>query len=348
VEKLKSFLTDYHARTGEIPGRALLCHELKLTLAEVNACLRELVFDGTLKEFAGRLRLAKPGPVVKEKSSAQGFLDNLRKVSAGMSKLKPRGKLDTGVLVRWILFAVAVIAMIISTGYSYAWLVQFLDPVRAVLLAAAVVVYVTFAPEGAALLLRRRSVSTVVLASLLVMTALAALVFSMAMTVIGQYNGMTELLATRGAETSTAARDVATLDVLRAEERTAQAAADGLQREVGLQHDAMARLEAGTPAHGSATRQLGALQDRLYYAGKRLTAAREKVLSYLARPDAVTTDEVRREDFYTFAARETGMGRGVVEFILYLIPALFMDIIAPLGMFVALGVIGRREDSMRG
>jgi hypothetical protein len=328
LDALKTKLQDYHARTGVIPAKGLLCHDLGLTLDELNAGLRELVKDGTLKEFAGTLRLAKQRPEKRV---------DVRQVLARLPKI------NVAAVVRVVLLAVSLVAMYISIGYSYTWVVQFLDPLKAVLLSASVVIYVTFAPEGAALMIRMKSISGTVLASLLVITAIAALIFSMAMTVIGQYNTMTDLIATQAETASAGAKSLSVLDVLRAQEKTAAAAVDGIQKEIEIQQKALAALTPGSPEAGAAGWKLSELQNRLYYARIPLDEARKQILTHIEKDDTITTDQVKRETFYDFAARETGIGRGVIEFILYLIPALFMDIIAPLGMFVALGSGKRKE-----
>lgn len=336
LDALKTKLTDYVGRTGAMPARGLLCHELGLTLDEVNAGLRDLVRGGFLREFAGKYRLAK-----QHAEKAPHVWQGLPRLKAAWLRL--RGVMRVSILVRAVLFSISLIAMYISIGYSYVWVVQFLEPVKAALLSASVVVYVTFAPEGAALMLKAKSVGGAVLASALVVTALAALIFSMAMTVIGQYNTQTDLLATAARTDSAGTKGLAVLDVYRAEEKTALAAVDGIQKEIDIQQRALDAILPGSPEHNAAGWKLAELQNRLYYARIPLSQIRDKILTHLAQNDTITTDEVKRENFYEFAARETGIGPGVIEFILYLIPALFMDIIAPLGMFVALGRGKKKE-----
>lgn len=307
--KVRAFIADYHRRHRAIPTKGLICHETRLTLDEVNTALQALVSEGYLTRYQDKV-LLKPTSVTP--------------VASARAVKTP---INLTAVVRWVMAAVSAVAVVISAGYSYVWVSQFLDPIRAMLLSAAVVVYVTFAPEGAGLTWRVGTAGSRVMSVLLLLTGVAALVFSMSMTVIGQYNIMSDRLQAAAEATVGVTKGTDKLALLRAEVVTQERAVAGLEADLAAAQespDDVARLNR--------------LQNMLYHARSRLTAARQAVLSYLNTADAAVEAQVRREDVYTYLGKLLVMSPASVEFILYLIPAVFMDIIAPLGMFVALGL----------
>lgn len=72
-----------------------------------------------------------------------------------------------------------------------------------------------------------------------------------------------------------------------------------------------------------------------------LRAVREKIAALIDTGELAPA--VERQDFYTWFATVSGVSPGMVEFVLYLVPALFCDIMAPLGLFVAFGLYRRKE-----
>lgn len=338
AEALRLKLFDYHAKAGKLPPKSLLCHELGLTLDEVNAGLRALVAAGWLREFAGKLRLGRGQPVARPGEVAARALG----LAARAWRRLRAVKVDAEALVKAAMLAISLVAMYVSITFSYVWVSQLLEPAKAFLLSGAIVVYLSLAPEGALVLFRARRGFASVVAVLLVATGLMALVFSMAMTTIGQYNLRGERLAAAQAQAAPAAQAQAALDLARAREKTAAESLAATRAQVTLQQAVLAKEKPEAWTYQQAVWQLADLQGRVAGYERELAAARADQLA-LVKDEAVVTAPPRA-DFYAWLAGVTGAAPAQLEFALYLAPALFCDVIAPLGLFVALGLYRRKEE----
>jgi len=337
TELVKGKILWHYQQKKTLPSQGWLSKECGLELGELNICLRELVKDGFLSQYNTHLYVT-PMPQTKDTSlHVAARASNLVKRLSAFIKT-----LSMGTVVRWVMFVIACVAIYISASFSYVWVSQFLEPTKAFLLSVSIVVYVSIAPEGAMLLLADKRY---IISSLLIITALAALVFSMTMTTVGQYNIRSELLTSAAATSAQQTRDTGKMQLYRDQERDILASVDGLRKDLAVQQQLMSGYDTKADAekwqYQNQLWKLSDLQRRIRDYEAELRAVREKIAGLIDTGELAPA--VERQDFYTWFAQVSGVSPGMVEFVLYLVPALFCDIMAPLGLFVAFGLYRRKE-----
>lgn len=349
AQKIKAVILKNYRETGNktMPPVIQLAQSIPLSVPDIQNGIRELMDSGFLRKYPnyyylptasrnGKTETVLPNKLVKND-------DVLGKVKNLWQQIKSF-RVDAGILVRVVLFLISIISMYISISFSYLWTSQFLEPFKAALLSCAVVAYITFAPEGAMILFKGAGFAAKAFGFIVSVTAVMALIFSMSMILIGQYNLHTDLINKQSQETKTDRKQSALLELARADEKTAAAAVAGLEKDLAQAQNSLTLLSPDDSGYAAASWRVTDVQNRLYYARDRLTRARIKIEELLKTGDVDARDDAAtRKSFADWISEQTGTGAGTIEFVLYLIPALFCDLLAPLGMLVALGLWRKKE-----
>lgn len=333
-QKFKSIILEFVSRFKTFPTTTWLEKKTGLEKVVVQTFLKEMIVSG---EIVRRGQSFQVKEIRREKKELKA------------KKIKPLQLFfkyfNAVFIIRVVMFCISLVAIYISIHYSYLWIAEFLEPFKALLLAVAMVTYVTFALEAVFILFKAHTVTGGIMGFIILITALAALVFSMSMTVIGQYNKKTELLSIVSENKQAGIKEVAKLDILKDSVNSAAEAVKTKREEIKINQEILAGFEkedTETTEYKVQLWKLSVLNREVREYEAAVAKARADLKTFL-ETEETTTQIIERSDFYIWFADLIGAESGVVEFVLYLIPALFVDIIAPLGMFVALGLYRKKK-----
>jgi hypothetical protein len=329
--QFKKYLTEFYSRFKTFPTIPHLIEKANLNKKTVQQYIKELIIAGVIVRRGKTYHIKQE---TKEKAvQKRSFLVLFFKY------------FNAAFVIRGVMFCISLVAIYISIHYSYLWISEFLEPFKAFLLSVVMVAYVTFSLEAVFLLFKEKTKAAVFMGLIILITAIASLTFSMSMTVIGQYNRKTELLQEKTSAAQANKKEIATLEILKNTEKTAVEAVKIKREEIKTGQTILSGFEKEDTESIEYKTQLWKLSQLNIELRKYETAlqkAREELKNFINREE-VTTEIIERQDFYSWFATLTGIEKGIVEFLLYLIPALFVDIIAPLGMFIALGLYRKKE-----
>lgn len=262
----------------------------------------------------------------------------------------PRRDIPT-LIVRVAMGVVGVGTSGLSCRYTAIWFAETLSVPLAVLFSALMVLFALAAVQTIVLLARTYRWWASPLIAVLALLWAATTGFSMSSTVIGQYNTRMHSAAEAIEAGAEEGAQVALYESLKTEERelTEALASAVSDREQIQQMLAVFDYER----RKSEGRYYEDLQWRLSVANRavaereeRLQALRERLRSALTSGVVSTTQRTREiRDFYLWAAGLFGVSRDALQFAVSVFPAVFIDIMAPLGISIAFFLRPRRKTS---
>jgi len=265
-------------------------------------------------------------PIAQEKPILKA--ESVQEVPKSTLKSSKSGKTEINAL-RIIALAIALLASFQSCYYSFDWFKALLPIPFAVIMALIIVASAVLLPEFAIMMDKRSRLSGVGIA----LIALLAISFSMMSTVAGLYNARSESVKTETVVNADNDKNIRLLDDAKAESARLTKEIERLNREIDLNlaksaNPLMSKAQINTADYYV---QKGK-KDRADYESKLAISNKE-----VARLNDVTIiTKVDREDFYTFIALLFGFNSEVVEFLFAAFPSIFLDIIAPVMLGVAL------------
>lgn len=350
LHRLIAEIKTKQAVTGDVPSVAELAESMGFTVPDVQDAIRRLKTQGVLTEYNGRLYLrgdapepeAAPKETIRRAPNREYTGD-----STGLAQLR-----EVGVpVIRITMVLVAIVAVGISIHFSRLWLLSFLGATGAASLAAVMVLYATVAPQIIGVVMVRVSVIRVLASVVIGATALLVMVFSMVSTVAGQYAGFQQTEATGANENRQEIAAAATWDLL-------QSQAEGLRERIADKQEEIDAvqvllkefdtLEKRTEkwtfylTTTSDLERMGGDMDRLQ---ADLREVQSEIRSAIDSGSAsiVVTDS--RETFYDWAGGLLLIASDRVQFWLSMFPAVFVDIIAPLALAIAIFLRKREKIS---
>lgn len=234
-------------------------------------------------------------------------------------------------VIRAVMFFISTSAIIISIHYSRFWLLNFLEPVKASLLAGIMVLYMTFAVEGVSLLRKQKRH---VVAGIIAITGFIVMLFSMVSTVAGQYNKMSENLVVH--------KDAYELSIHEDEQETLKETISLLQENLRNTDKRLATMDEDDRLYTTVFWENYRIKKDLDKYLEELQETRKAILE-TSKSENVVIEKEERQDFYFFVGKLFGVQKNLAEFLLFMFPAVFIDIICPLGMYVALGLYKKEE-----
>lgn len=259
------------------------------------------------------------------------------------------------IILRLVAAFAALSCMVASVYFSYHGLVEAQPPAIAAIMALTIVSTLSVAPELAVAMLRKRRAIVAVISMSI---SLVATVFSMSQTVQGVYNARTARVVAAASEAedkavdsaeSVAAAERITLLTSRLERLEPLITADQ-DAFTGYQSEIDRRLAADEDPESRQIRSLVANRNaarlRLYGDSKTpgllaQAQAIEDEISSLAGLAVLAMDTSEEEkleargDFASWLGGRLGQSPEQTEFVLAVLPALFIDIIAPVMLVVA-------------
>jgi len=330
IETVKKILIKHYTKYKKFPGIKFLKKKTSINDEELKKILRQLVREKFLVRYGSVYHPQK------------------KKIKREIEKRKTAGPEIKGMsetALRVVMLFVSCVTIYLSTDYSYVWLSKYLVSWKAVLFALSMTVYTTFSLQGGLTLLRYKSLISRFIGSALLITSICALIFSMTMTVIGQYNKKTDLINTEIIARKDNKKDLSQLDLSNNQKETLLSSIGQTRNDIAIKQKLLNEFdkeELNNREYQVLSWQLTLLNRDLKNYEHELNKVNNKIEALLQN-DEFVIEEAGREDFYMWFSSVSNLPANIIEFLLYLIPALFIDIMAPLGMLVAMGIYKRKE-----
>lgn len=295
--------------------------------------LTEISKVGTLKVHMHNLRKAG----VVNLTVNKGFIERVNSELTAPQAVKEPVNFEsarlTPFIVRIVMGAIGMGAVGMSTYYTSIWFGKLLWLPIAILCAATIVLYISFALEAS------HSMKGF-LKWMLRVTALMMMVFSMVSTIAGQYKSDTDKKEAVNEQANAQA-----LSLLQVEERSLEETLASTKQELDDNTVLLGQF-------GKDDLESKAYKD-LFWKSYSLRKIRDDTANKLEKKRSeiraftqqTGTTQVVQNTFYTWIASWLPLSPTMLEFWLYLFPALFYDIMAPLGLHIALKREARSDDN---
>lgn len=340
-------ISNYYLETNKTPNLTYIANSLKTNIVGITPGLDELVKDGYLTYYAdknsnGISSYHLPERTKKMIRERAGEKQEEKKLNV-KEKITPFN-IIIGLICAVMLFIVFN-SMQVSIHFSTQQTKTFLDDNTAFCLSLGIVLYISFAPEGAFLLKqisteRKRNGKKKMpfIGKALLSTAAIALFMSMCFTVIGQFNANSEKLKVKSESEKSQNNNFETLKLLKSEESEIQKSQKRIEVDILFYQKERDKYKDDASKRAVAVGQLNKLNADYKKNSDSLTTNREKQQTLISSGVEKTNE---RFSFYTWLASVTGLTAGAIEFIMYILPALFADIISPLGVSLVVFLLSK-------
>jgi len=281
---------------GRLPSTEWLAKTYKVSAEEAQAQLD--AYSVPTPEPASKPTEAPPEPAKRGHSAP---INVLRAIA---------GLLALAAIIRAVFYALGWFG---GDGDALAWLMSIL-----------VVGVTVLMPQMAVLLWRNGSRGLAVVAGVL---TVVVMLFSMLLTVGGIYNSRTDRANQTALAEAQAVKESGKLEDLAKRETALMTAIDSAVLEQGRIQKQLDALTLDAPGYWQ-------VQNRLDRQTKRVDTLRGDLLNLLREKGEVEAVVTPREDFFTWLGELSGIGASGVEFAAALIPAVIIDIAAPVLLFV--------------
>jgi len=239
------------------------------------------------------------------------------------------GKIDQKYVLKKVALSIGVLSCIQSMYFSFQWFSDKLPPIFAFIMALIIVASSTLLPEFAIMLFKRFWLAGVCIA----LIGLLAMSFSMMSTIAGLYNARSSAIKIESVVNLENNKNLRLLESAKSESLRLSKEIDRLNREI----------DANLAKSASPFSSKAQINTADYYVqkGKKDRADYEAKLSIIvkevSRLDSIAiVTKVDRKDFYSFVAGLFGWDADALEFVFASFPAVFLDVIAPVMIGVAL------------
>jgi hypothetical protein len=318
ISKLKLVLFDYHQKYKAFPSISYISKELRQNEKVVIRLLDEMTRLNQIRKVGGNYYFIHsetvPQVVVK------------REIEEKKEPINKQSKL----IIQIAMAAISIVSIGVSAYYTAEWFHNFLPYISSWICALTIVFYGSFAPQ-AAMILKKGFVKIP-----LWITAIIVICFSITSTLAGQYRQDTEKNQKVVSETKQEK-----LTLLKSEEKSISDSLNSTKEEVDLntkQLGQFSKKEMKSDDYKNLFWKSYTLRELRKKYEQQLTDKRKEISEYMAKEGV--TEVKQRNDFYSWVAEVLPFNPSTIEFWLYLFAAMFFDIMAPLGLHIAL----KRED----
>jgi hypothetical protein len=272
-----------------------------------------------------------------------------KEITSEVKGFSEKGIKIIGFIIRGFGALIGAAAITISADFSLSWTASYLPIAIAWIVSLSIPMYTSFAIEAGIFIryttgtIKETRLSWPAATILLFCTAFIAMGFEMSMITIGQFNKRSTLIFEASKEIPKN-NNSKTLDVLKVEEIQILDNDDYkyLQKQIQRYQN---KFEFGSKEYKNLENDFLKKRNDFKVYENKLEENRKKQKDILNNKDTILVDEKKeeRKDFYTWFANNFSWAKaGIIEFIVYLMPALFFVLVAPLGVFVAVGLYRRK------
>lgn len=330
IENLKSIIIDYYKRYKTFPTSTWLSEKLEINKGKLKEMLDKLCENKLLNKHQNKYYIP----------DIEFFVTKTKK------QIKIKNILKNGIsenIVRLIMFVVSCAAIYISIYYSNFWLSNFLSPFNSLVLASTMIIYATFAPQGAILLFSKGMYKA---GFAIIFTGVIVILFSIISTVAGQYNVRLSDYQAEELKNNQVEINLTTLELLQSEEQSLIESIKRIYDEIKIHQEMMSQFSKEDTESIEYKIEMWKIlegEKSIQEKEKALTETRTEIKEFL-KSDIIQLKVKENSDFYTWIGSIFNIDKKLIEFWLYMFPAIFVDIIAPFGMAIALSLSrGKRK-----
>lgn len=315
-------IKEYYKTYKRFPRQGWISTESGVPLKDLKLILEELLVDGFLERYGTTYILNRNFVYNKKEIKETKTVNNINEI-----------------IIKVVMGIVSLSAVVISIYYSRFWLLEFLEPVKATLLSCTMIFYAVIAPEGALFLIQNKHY---MLGGVVIFTAVIVLIFSILSTVAGQYNVRSMEIQ----NTTSVKKNLYQLELLKKQETELVNSVNRLQKDFDLTQKLLSEYKKEDINSKEYTTQFWKnyrIKKDIEKVQDKLDAKREEIINYLDTEETVVEE---REDFYTWISELLKVDSKIVEFWLSLFPAVFVDVIAPIGFLIAFDMF--KKESING
>ena len=294
--------------------------------------------DGRIVRRQFDVRTYKPEEVGAGKADAESMFSEVESETKVTEEVETEQKLPeiaslhslSVTTLRVISLVISMVATVMSVYYSFDWFSLSLGFFGAIAMSLIIVSCISLSPQFIIVLLKKKTGPAIAAALIIALMDIPATIFSMGTTVGGLYNKRSRTIAESSVGSSK-------MESLRLARESAKSKIERLKADIEN-----AKKEEGsyTAKYLEATvggRTEGLLGPRIESVRKRIVSKEVELDRAIAELDGLRDGPtVERDDFYTWIAERLGRSVDSVELVLLSFPAVFIDVIAPTMLAVAL------------
>jgi len=319
IQQLLTFIKKYFEIKNILPPVKTITRKLNLSEPELYTMILQLENMGNF-----------------ERKIYQTYIKKTRdyKESKNVKKLIPEIKALKLLFLKSVIFIIGCISLFLSIYFTYLWFINILTPVKSFFLSTAMVGFSVTAFEIIILFRRNKQTVFAVLFSILWFVVLC---FSMSTSLSGQLNLEFEKLAQeteRGIDTNNSRQLFDTYS----------AQVQDLKTELNSKREERLKLKSFLSEITNYNEQKQSYKDlnyRIISKNKDIQSLRSDIKVLESKKEGLLLKNVNLKkrdqlNFFTWLSDLFGVSAQVFRFILFLAPALFLDIIAPLSFAIVL------------
>lgn len=348
IEKIKKFIIEYRKKNGKSASPKIIMREFRLTKDEMYTYLQQLQEARVIKKYP---------PDEKRVSSYHVPSDVLQneikedRIKEETKRLSPKALFVIGIVIRVFMGLVANAVILISASFSLKWTGSFLDPFIAWIFSVALPLYSSFAIEAGIYIrykvgiIKANGKLSIPLASIILFASAGiTMCIELSAITIGLFNSKTELIYAKS-ETVPKNNNEESLTILKNQESQILNNSDYKYLKNKIENYKNS-FEYGSKEYKNLETDILKARTEFKVYETKIEKNRTDQQKILDDSKTVLTDskEEVRKDFYAWLENNFHFAKaGVVEFITYLMPALFCVLLAPLGVFVAVGLYRQKQ-----
>ena len=364
AEKMLEWVKAYFLANNKMPVQADIANALGVSKYKIWETAKTLVAQGdmdmnynkysfsakTMASMETKAAPEVPAPTPQEVSPEK---QNPPKASTGFN-------MDEGLIiaaVRVVFLVIALFATALSAYYTYMWAVKYNPVIIAVLISATVVAFSVIAFEVMLLLWNKKQAYTdkkgkpkykrpnAPIAGVFLVVWLIAMSFSMTSTVAGLYNRRVETQLSEVKKNSSSMYKKTQWDLYTEAKGTDVSDLTTKEQDYAIFHDTWLKTDRSTTNKAfkdmtKAEKDLKALREAI----KKTTSEQIEFVKKQTNAGATTETAITIPTFYEWLSGVFKIAPDLIEFILSLFPALFIDIIAPLALAVSMFLKSDKEE----
>jgi hypothetical protein len=350
---LKEIITAYNVKYNTVPDLDFLCEKASLTENQIKIYIDNMLVEEFLEIIENRslngssLGVKSNVVSIKKESKQECEKEKLEKQDVLFNSKKEKVKKELKIpiifnnwinVLRIILIFIGTGAVYMSVFYSYRWLIDFLIPVRALLLSA---ILVCFAVAAFELIIFFKQQNKKILIGVFSFLWIIVTIFSMVSTVAGQYNARIEKMNTQYSQETDIENNNRNYQNYIEQKKDYQESLLMAQKEANqyqemlLTYDTQEKIEENKKFYATLQwRYQKSLKEirRLKWWLKRLRS--DKKFNKIKK---------HAPDFYVWLSQIWNFRPEMIQFWMSMFPALFIDIIASLSFAVVM-FVGRKKE----
>jgi hypothetical protein len=335
VSKAKSLIERHIEHYKKFPKISWLAERIELTEYSTVKLLRHLVDIGYLSRNYNQYTIRTDKPETKQ---------------MGRNRITDFQYSNTPiVIIRIIMAIVGTGATFMSIYYTNKWLADFLPAALSLLLSTIMILFSISAFETIVIFVRRRAYYIIAVFSIL---WLIVLTFSMVSTIAGQYNSRIDSVILWTEENSDTIHQKLILDSYNSSEAEILLRIDDKRKELNSlqiilsEFDTLEERKEDWRFYWSTKNQMDDVNSHLEKLREELNAERRRKVELLeSQTEAGLVNETTIEvkSFYAWLSEIVRGNPQMIEFWLSVFPAVFIDLISPLALAVAM-FLKRKEE----